>query len=91
MWFVDQNKQIREMCDNVTQKTIEECDSRVDVISKTVSHLESQCRQQAEYGEQLQLQVGLLISFSIVSENVTTVGSKRNIKISFLFCGLLTS
>ena len=58
MLFVDGNKQLRDTCEEVTKRMGDECDGRVGAMTKTVSHLEGQCKELAECGEELRLQVG---------------------------------
>ena len=64
LWFVDENKHMREMCDKVTQKTVAECDSQVDAMTKTICLLERESKQQAQCSEKLQQEVGVLITRS---------------------------
>ena len=52
---------MRETCDEVTQRTVDECDSRVGAMTKTVSDLEGRCKHLAECGDELTLQVTYLI------------------------------
>ena len=52
---------MRETCDEVTQRTVDGCDSRVGTMTKTVSDLEGRCKRLAECGDELTLQVTYLI------------------------------